>query len=101
MSSYNHILSLLNELNHKVNIVMATLQDIANEVTLETTIDQSIVTLLDGIAAQLQTALNNNDPVAMQTVLTNLQANAKILSDAIAANTPVAPAPVTPAPVIP
>lgn len=73
---------------------MATLQDIATEVAAETSVDQSIVTLLDGIAAQLTAANAANDPTAIAAVITSLQTNKKILTDAITANTPVAPTPV-------
>lgn len=96
MSDILHLLhelvALATQINNKVNLIMATLADLTAEISAETTIDQSIVTLLDGIAAQLAAAQASNDPVAIQTVLTSLQANSKILSDAIAANTPVAPA---------
>lgn len=70
---------------------MATLNDVVTEVTAETSVNQSIVTLLDGIAAQLTAAQASGDPAAIQAVITSMQANSKILTDAITANTPVAP----------
>lgn len=70
---------------------MATLQDIANAVAAETTVDQSIVTLLDNIVAELKAAQASNDPAAMDAVVASIQANQKILSDAVTANTPVTP----------
>lgn len=76
---------------------MATLQDISNAVSAETTVDQSIVTLLNGIVVQLKDAQASNDPAAMDAVVSNIQANTKILSDAITANTtPSAPTSVAP-----
>lgn len=72
---------------------MATIQDIANAVAAETTVDQSIVTLLDNIVAELKAAQASNDPVAMDAVVASIQANQKTLSDAITANTPVVPTP--------
>ena len=70
---------------------MATMQDLTAEVASETTVNQSIVTMLDGIAAQLKTAQASSDPTAISAVITSLQANSKILTDAITANTPVTP----------
>lgn len=78
---------------------MATLQDISNAVTAETAVDQSIVTLLNGIVQQLKDAQASNDPAAMDAVVSNIQANTKILSDAITANT-VPGAPTSVAPVV-
>lgn len=72
---------------------MATIQDIANAVAAETTVDQSIVTLLDNIVTELKAAQASNNPVAMDAVVASIQANQKILSDAVTANTP---APVVP-----
>lgn len=81
---------------------MATLQDIANAVNAETSVDNAIVTLLDGIVTQLQAAQSSTDPTAMANVVANIQANTAILSAAITANTPVtasqASATSTPAP---
>jgi hypothetical protein len=83
------IIKLLQTTIQKENTLMATIQDLATEVASETTIDNSIVTLLDGIAAQLAAAQASGDPAAIQTVLTSLQSNAAILTAAITANTPV------------
>jgi hypothetical protein len=89
------ILKSLSQLHKKVDSIMATLQDIANAVAAETTVDNSIVTLLNSIVAELKTAQASNDPNAMATVVSNIQANTAILTAAITANTPAAP--VTPA----
>lgn len=70
---------------------MATLSDIQNAVSAETTVDNSIVTLLNNIVAELKAAQATNDPAAMDAVVASIQANTKILSDAVTANTPVAP----------
>jgi hypothetical protein len=79
----------LNKLLQKVNILMATIQDVVTEVAAETTVNQSIVTLLDGIAAQLTAANNSGNPAAVDAVIASMQSNSKILTDAILANTPV------------
>ena len=98
ISKLDTIISLL----QKEITYMATLQDITDAVNNETSVDNAIVTLLDGIVTQLQAAQSSTDPTAMATVVANIQANTKILSDAIVANTPVtasqASATSTPAP---
>ena len=85
----------LDELINKVNKLMATIQDLATEVASETSIDNSIVALLDGIASQLAAAQASSDPVAIQAVLTSMQSNVAILSAAITAITPVVTVPST------
>lgn len=80
---------LLHELNIKVNILMATIQDVQAAVAAESTVDDSIVTLLNGIVQQLKDAQASNDPAALDAVVASIQANTKKLSDAVTANTPV------------
>lgn len=87
-------LHILQELNFKVNLIMATLQDISAAVSAETTVDQAVVTLLTNIVAELKAAQASNDPAAMDAVVASIQANTKLLSDAVTANTP------TPTPVV-
>jgi len=72
---------------------MATLDDIRAAVAAETTVEQSIMTLLQQTVAELKTAMASNDPAAMQVVVDSIAANTKALSDAVTANTPVAPTP--------
>lgn len=81
---------LLHELNIKVNILMATINDVSAAVAAESTVDDSIVTLLNSIVQQLKDAQASNDPAALDAVVASIQANTKKLSDAVTANTPVA-----------
>ena len=67
---------------------MATLADIQAAVARETSVETSVVTLLQNISSQLQAALASNDPVAMQAVVDQLNTNAQTLADAVTANTP-------------
>lgn len=83
-------LYLLHELNIKVNILMATIQDVSAAVAAESTVDDSIVTLLNSIVQQLKDAQASNDPAALDAVVASIQANTKKLSDAVTANTPAA-----------
>jgi hypothetical protein len=89
-------IELLNRILNKEIVIMATLVDIQNAVAAETTVEQSVITLLGTISADLQAAIAANDPVAMQAVVDSLNTNAANLAAAVVANTP-APAP-APAP---
>lgn len=82
------ILRLLKIIIFKENLIMATLSDIAAAVSAETSVDNSIVTLLNSIVLELQAAQASNDPAAMDAVVASIEANTKILSDAVTANTP-------------
>ena len=78
----------------RVESVMATLADIQAAVSAETTVEGSVITLLQTLSADLKAAIASNDPVAMQAVVSTIEANTLALSNAVAANTPAA----TPAP---
>lgn len=83
---------------------MSALDDLKAEVAATVSVEQSAVTLITGIAAQLQAALSaaaNPDPAIVD--LTNqLTAGASALAAALTANTPVtAPPPAAPAPAEP
>lgn len=69
---------------------MATIQDVQAAVAAESSVDDSIITLLNGIVQQLKDAQASNDPAALDAVVANIQANTKKLSDAVTANTPTA-----------
>lgn len=81
-------------------LIMASLADITAAVAAETTVEASVVALLTQLSADLQAALANNDPVAMQAVVDSINANAAAMAAAVAANTPAPPV-VTPPPATP
>lgn len=61
-------------------------------VAAQKTVADSTVTLLARIHAELQAAINANDPAKIQALADALQANTQELSDAVVANTdPAAP----------
>lgn len=77
---------------------MATMQDLKDAVSRNTSVDASIIALLQGISQQLKDAQAANDPAAIQSVIDQLDANTRSISDAVTANTPAsptAPAPTT------
>lgn len=77
---------------------MATLQDIQAAVSAEQTVEQSAITLLQTLSADLKAALAANDPAAVQAVVNTIDQNTAALAAAITANTPAAPS--TPSPTV-
>lgn len=70
---------------------MAVLDDLTAAVAAQKSVDDSIETLLDGIAQQLKDAQAANDPAAVQAIIADLQANTAKVQAAITKNTPVTP----------
>lgn len=88
------IVGLLTLILGKVDCIMATLQDLQNDVAQETTVEQSVLTLLQGLAAQVAALAPNQ--AAIDALHASLQQNISTLQAAVTANTPAAPAPPTP-----
>ncbi len=72
---------------------MATIQDVQAAVAAESTVDDSIITLLNGIVQQLKDAQASGNPAALDAVVQSIQANTTKLQAAVTANTPVTPTP--------
>lgn len=70
--------------------LMAAIDDLTTAVAAETTVEQSAITLIQQLAAQI--AANATDPAKISALASQLTANATALAAAITANTPVAPA---------
>lgn len=64
------------------------------EVAVVTNVEQSAITLINGLAAQLAAA--GTDPVKLTALHDSLVASSTALASAVAANTPAAPAPAAP-----
>lgn len=72
--------------------IMASLQDIKDAVAAEKTVEDSLITLLNGVEQQLKDAMANAaDPAAIQTIIDDINANKQAMADAVAKNTPAAP----------
>ena len=67
---------------------MATIQDVSAAVAAESTVDDSIIVLLNGIVQQLKDAQASNDPAALDVVVAGIQANTAKIQAAVTANTP-------------
>jgi hypothetical protein len=68
--------------------IMSDLSALQAQVAANVSVEQSAITLIQGLAAQL--AANANDPAAISAMATSLQTSAASLAAAITANTPAA-----------
>lgn len=94
---FEHLLARIAHIDRKLDYIMALLDALNTAVANETTVDQSVITLLNGLSQQLKDAIAAADPAAIQAVVDQIDTNTAALSAAVAANTPVtapAPAPV-------
>ena len=64
---------------------MSALDDLTAQVAQNTSVEESAVTLINGLAAQLAAA--GTDPAKLASLQTSLAASAKDLAAAVAANT--------------
>lgn len=102
---YNNLMQLLynmqSQLAHlqtSINIIvtqerntMAALDDLQAQVQANTNLEQSAVTLIQGLAKQITDAVSNNDSSALQALASQLNSSAAALGSAITANTQQAP----------
>lgn len=84
------VLAQLETSLEKENTMAATIQDILDGVNQESTVDDSIITLLNNIAAQLASA--GVPQAQIDAVMSVIQANQAKVTAAVTANTPAAPA---------
>jgi hypothetical protein len=82
---------ILKELKSMSATVSANLLALQAQVTQNTTVEGSAITLIQGIAQQLTAALANSDDSALPALVTQLNTSATALASAITANTPSAP----------
>jgi len=87
----NQTNTLLNQVLAQEKTIVATLADVQAAVTAEDTVIDSAVTLIQGLAAQIK-ALPANQ-AAIDALAADVTAKAKVLADAVVANTPAAPTP--------
>jgi hypothetical protein len=82
----DQILAELVDLKAQGVKIMATLDEIVADVADESTVDDSIITLLTNISQQLKDA--GNDPAKLQAVKDAIDANKAKIAAAVVANTP-------------
>ena len=83
----------LSEILHKLGLIeiqqdtiMATIDELTNQVTANTTVIESAIALIDGIAARIDAA--GVDPVKLAALRDELKAKDDALAAAVSANTP-------------
>src|SRR5664279_1382986 len=89
-SQQAQLLARLNAIYNQGVTIMASLADITLAIQAQATVEQGVVALLHQLSSELQSAIDAEDPAAVQSVLDLLNSNTKTLSDAVLANTPSA-----------
>lgn len=87
-SRFGSIEELLKQILRKERKLMTLIEDLQREVAELTTVNDSVVTLLQNLKAQLEAA--GTDPAKLQEIVNALDAQATRLADAVVANTPSA-----------
>jgi len=77
---------------HQGKSIMNVLQKLMQEVAETKAVNESAVTLLQGLKAKLDEAIASGDPEALQALADELDASTNSLAAAITANTPADPA---------
>lgn len=72
--------------------IMRTIANLQDDVTAQTTVIGGVVTLLQGIQAQLAAA--GTDPAKLDALGASIEANTAVLAGAVVAGTPADPSPV-------
>lgn len=100
-SRLTRIEELLTTLTTKGEVQMATMQEamaaLQAEVARNTSVDQSAVVLLNGLADKIAELLAAQDVAGLEALVATLRADTDGLAAAVTANTPVEPPPVQPA----
>jgi hypothetical protein len=91
----DQLLGLSSRIHHGEDVIMANLDQLTTDVAANTTVEQSAITLITGLKAELDAA--GTDPVKLAALSSQLEASSSALAAAVSANTPAAPP--APAPV--
>jgi hypothetical protein len=74
----------------KLEMLMAAIDNLTAAVAAQTTVEQSVVTLLTQLSASLQAAIASGNPAAVQAAADTITSNTAALAAAVTANTPAA-----------
>lgn len=83
------VLTRLNRLSSQGDCIMASIDDVLSDIAAESTIEDSVVSMLTALQAQV-TAANGNQ-AKIDAAFAALETNKAKLSAALVANTPAAP----------
>lgn len=84
----NLFITILNNL--KLKKMANEMDDLVAAVNKDTEVDQSAITLLEGLKSKLDAAIAGNDMTAIKALADQLGTNQQKLADAVLANTPAA-----------
>jgi hypothetical protein len=87
----DRIISMLGEVIHKEVVMAGELDALTAQVTENTTLEGSAITLIQGIAQKLADAIAAGNPAALTALQVQLKTSADALAAAITANTPASP----------
>ena len=85
------VLTTGQQIQHMETKIMAAIDDLQAAVAAEDTVIDSAITLIKGIPALIAAA--GVDPAKLTALQADITAKSQSLADAVAANTPAAPAP--------
>ncbi len=85
----SHLAYLTTLITNLGGTIVADLTALTNQVAQNTTVEQSAITLIQGLAGQIQAA--GTDQTKLNQLVSTLQTSAANLAAAITANTPAAP----------
>lgn len=88
-------ISILIDVRRKEVLMTQEFDNLSAQVEATETLEDSAIALINGLAAQIAAA--KDDPAKIQALADSLQTKAELLSVALTANTPAAPAPEAPA----
>ena len=86
------ILRRLENMSTNVTSIDQATLDLAAAVSSETTVEQSAITLINSLLAQLSAANASGDAVQVETLIQQIKASSTALAAAVAANTVASPA---------
>lgn len=72
-------------------MLMTQMDDLRARIARNSSVDDSIITLVQGLSQQLKDALANNDPKAIQDIINTLDQDADRVAKAVTDNTPSSP----------
>lgn len=87
-AAFTKIVTMLGKLTKEIKLMAGQLDALTAEVARNTEVDESAVTLIKGLAVQIESL--KNDPVALQKLADDMKASSDKLAEAVAANTPSA-----------
>ena len=93
---------LLSQLIKEIQQMALDLTALTDAVNAEKTVEQSAITLLNGLTSQIAQLIaasgNTVDPAALQAIVDQVTADTSTLAAAVAANTPASTVPAPPPP---